>query len=190
MGVRVVEGVRELFGREAAGDVERPHGPEAQVAVRVGREHLVQRSVNGCVDLALRRPGLQDDPRPPRVPGALRKLQLDQFAVRHRLDVVEAAGPVLCPRLLRGHAEDASGLLVLDVVAADLRVVPVEHVDVAGRADLHAEPDPLRVVREQEVLAVVGDEAGALRFEFVGEHRVLVDVRHEQPAVVLLGKRV
>ena len=79
---------------------------------------------------------------------------------------------------------------MLDVVAADVGVVPVEDVDVAARADLHAEADPLLVVGEQEVLSVVGDETGSLRFELVGEHRVLVDVRHEQPAVLLLGKGV
>ena len=188
--ILVVQSSHQLVVREAAGDVERPHRPQAQVAVRVGREHLVQRIVDRSVDFALRRPALQDDPGPARVPGALRELQLDEFLVRHRLDVVVAALPVVRQGLLGRDAEDAPGLLVLDVVAADVRVVPVEDVDVATRPDLHAEADPLLVVGQQEVLAVVGDEAGTLRLQFVREHGVLVDVRHEEPAVVFFGEGV
>ena len=76
------------------------------------------------------------------------------------------------------------------VVAADVAVVPVEHVDGAIRPDLEAESNPVRVVRHQDVLTVARSETGPLAREHVGQHGVLVDVGHEHPALLRRRKRV
>ncbi len=92
--------------------------------------------------------------------------------------------------MLRRDSEDSSGLVVQHVRAADVGVVPVEHVEGAVRSDLDAEADPLGVVRHQEVVAVVRGEAGSLALEHVGQHGVLVDVGHEDPSVLRGGKGI
>ena len=75
------------------------------------------------------------------------------------------------------------------VAVAGLLVVPVDQVHVAVRAVLQVdEPGPL-VVRQQEVRAVAGDVAAALRLEHVHVDPLAVDVAHEELAVVLLRPR-
>src|SRR5690606_28317694 len=93
-------------------------------------------------------------------------------------------------RPLVGDAPDASRLLVMDDATADVGIVPVDDVDRAFRADLHVEAEPLRVVRLQEIVAVLAHEARAATLEVVDDHVVLVDVAHEETAAVSLGEGV
>ncbi len=51
-------------------------------------------------------------------------------------------------------------------------------------------PDPLRVVRHQEVVAMMRGEPGSLAFEDVREHGMLMDVGHEDAALLRSRKRI
>ncbi len=77
-----------------------------------------------------------------------------------------------------------------NILSADIGVVPVQHVHRPLRANLEAEPNPLRVVGHHEVVAVMRRETRSLPDQHVGEHPVLVDVGHEDPPVLRCGKGI
>ena len=56
--------------------------------------------------------------------------------------------------------------------------------------DLDAEAYPLRVVRQQEIIAVMADKSGTFALQHVGQHRVLMNVCHKDPAALRFRKRV
>jgi hypothetical protein len=89
------------------------------------------------------------------------------------------------PGVLREDPIDTARIGLADGVPADVLVVPVEDVDRALVAKLHAEPHPLLVFRRHHLVAVPSDEAGAATLEDVRQHVVLVDVAHEEAAAVL-----
>ena len=76
-------------------------------------------------------------------PVARTLLERDELGIGQRAQIAVAAGPRLRERLLRADPEDPPGVLVQDVLPADVAVVPVEHVEGAVRADLQAEADPV-----------------------------------------------
>ena len=114
------------------------------------------------------------------------RLQLHQFDIRHRREVGASR------RFFSfGHdAVDAAAIGEIDSVSADVGVVPVEKVDAAFGARLDAEPNPREIIGRHEVVAVMANKARTLPLHHVGQHGVLVDVAHEQPVAILLGKRV
>ena len=172
----------ELVRRPAAGDVQRPHRAQAPVGVDVIREHPQQFRARRGPERSPRGSSLEDDARAACVPVAPARLQRHELGVAHRPQVRVAARPVGRVRLGGRNPEDPAGLVVQDIGAADVGVVPVEHVESAVGADLDAEPHPLGVVRHHEVFAVTRGEARSLPLEHVRQHRVLVDVGHEDAA--------
>ena len=139
---------------------------------------------------AIDRPALQHHPRASGVPGAGAGLVVDEPGVTQLGHVGVTAFPVLGQALFRREPEDAPGVFLQNLLAADVGIVPVEHIDVAARADLHAETDPLRVVGLHEILVVFADKPGTAWHQFIGQHRVLVDVGHEDFAVILVREGV
>ena len=99
------------------------------------------------------------------------------------LQIAVAAGPRLGPATRFGAMRKIRPVsLCSDVLAADVAVVPVEHVERAVGTDLEAEADPLRVVGDDEIVAVVRGESRSLAHEHIREDGVLVDVGHEDAA--------
>ena len=163
-----------------------PERAQTVVGVFVFAEHLLKRTVCALGQFAVDGSALQDDARAAGVPGTGVGLVLDKPGVAEFFDVVIAALPVLGQALFRREAEDAAGVFLQHGVAADVAVMPVENKHIAGRADLHAKANPLLVVRVHEILVMLAHVAGAGRDQFIGQHRVLVDVRHENLALILV----
>src|SRR5207248_2868088 len=92
---------------------------------------------------------------------------------------------------LVGDAIDPAVLAIGDVVVvAFAGVAPIDEVDVAGRAVVQAHAFEPLVIRQQEVGAVAGDEAGTFCFERIVVDAVAVGVAHEDAAAVLGRKGV
>ena len=114
------------------------------------------------------------------------RLQIHQLRIRHGSQIRPSDS--LCPF---GHdAINAAAVGKLYRIAAHILVVPVEKIDTAFGADFDAEPDPREVVRRHEIVAVLSNKTGTFWFHDVCQYGVFMDVAHEQPIVVLLGKRV
>ena len=87
-------------------------------------------------------------------------------------------------------AVDASGVGEVDVVSADVGVVPVEDIDSAVGANFHTEADPSEVIGGHEVAAVSTNVARAIGVHVVDEDGVLVDVAHKELVAVFRGKGI
>ncbi len=190
MLIPILEQRHQRVGRPAARDVERPHRPQAPVRVGRGCKELAQPLVCLRGKRALDCAVLQHQAGAPGMPVAAARLQLDELCVAQPGDVAVAAVPLPGQRRLGRDPEDPPGLLMQHVLAADVRIVPVEDVQRAVRTDLHAEADPLGVVGQQEVIAVVRGEPRSLPDEHIRQHGMLVDVGHEDPALLRWGEGI
>jgi hypothetical protein len=182
--VRVPEHFEERVRRPAADDVEGPHRAKPPVGIGLRPEHSPKRVSGLWLQRAIRRAMLENEPRAPRMPVARAGLERHELVVRHGAKVRVAPFPRRGERRLRVDSVDPPRLLVQDVLPADVAVVPVEHVQRTVGAHLEAEADPVRVVGHQEIVSVMGGEPRAPGDEHVRQHRVLVDVRHEDPAAL------
>ena len=124
------------------------------------------------------------------MPGAGAGLVLDQFGIIELGHIGVSACPVLGQALFRCKAEDTAGVLLQHVLAANVRIVPVKHIHVATRANLHAKANPLRVVGLHEILVVFANETGAAWHQFIRQHGMLMNIGHEDFTLVLVGKRI
>ena len=141
-------------------------------------------------DFAVLCPLLENQAGPAGVPRAGAVLQLGECQITLVVEVRVSVGPVLGQRLIGRDAEDPTGFLVQHFLAADVGIVPVEGIERTIRTELHAEADPLGVVGVEQIGSVTGDEARALGCQDIAEHRVLVDVAHEELAMMLGGEGI
>ena len=74
----------------------------------------------------------------------------------------------------------------IDLIPADVSVVPIEDVHAAFGADFYAKSDPSQVVGGQKVVPVGTDETASIGLQYIGKDCVLVDVAHEKPVSIFL----
>ena len=188
--VAITQCLCQRCGRPAAGHVQRPHRAKPPVGIRVRGEDLLKPLVSIVLQRAFRRTMLQDHAPAPCVPVARVRLQLHELGIAHPTQVRVASVPGLRQRLLGRDAINPASFLMQNILTADVSVMPVEDVESAIGPDLEAEPNPLRVVGQQEIVAVPRGEAGSRALEDVREHAMFVNVRHEDAADLRLRKRV
>ena len=188
--VLVGQRLQQAFLGEQPGDMQGPHPPQTIVRILVGVKLRAKRLLRLGVDGALRGAVLQNDPRAARMPVAYARLQRSQLRVGQGSEIVVASFPFLRERGFGRDTENAARILVQHVVAANVAVMPVQHIQRPLGAHLHAEADPLRIVGHQEIFAVAGHIPRSLGSEDVRQHGMFVNVRHEQAALMLRRKRV
>ena len=131
---------------------------------------------------------LQDAPRVPHVPVVALQLQLDQLSDEQllQIDLHPLSLTWLILKMRPSVFWWTSGLRAVALVL----VVPVDDVDVAVGAVPEVEHLAPRVVGLQEVGAVRGDVARALRLQPIDVDAAAVDVVHEDGVAILLGPGV
>ena len=78
----------------------------------------------------------------------------------------------------------------IDLIPADVSVVPIEDVHAAFGANFYAKSDPSQVVGGQKVVPVGTDETASIGLQYIGKDCVLVDVAHEKPVSIFLRECV
>ena len=124
------------------------------------------------------------------MPGTLAGLECGKPSVRQLRQITVTTMPFLRLTFLRHDAKHATSILVVDILPANVSVMPVQHVHPAVGTDLHAKSDPLCIVGQQEVISVTSHEPGTLRLQNIRKHCVLVNVRHKDTSLVLLRERI
>ena len=120
------------------------------------------------------------------IPVIAMRQQADEFEIGLRSEI-DAGLPW---QALRREAIDAAGVFVVRGIAANLGVMPVEHIRRSIGSDLHAEAHPGVVIGEEWFIAVMTDKARTAGLEDVGDHIMLVEVRHEDAVAVFLRELI
>ena len=160
------------------------------ISVFILEEHFFQGAMGVFSQFAFDRPALKNNTSAASVPGAGAGLVLDQFGIIELGHIGVSISPVLGQALFRREAEDAAGVLLQHILAANVSIVPVEHIHVATRANLHAEANPLCIIGLHEILVVFTNETGAAWHQFICQHSMLMNISHEDFSLILVGKRI
>ena len=188
--VVVAEVFQQLGFAQATRDMQRPKSAQTMIGVFIFEEHFFQGAMGAFGQFAFDRPALKNNASAAGVPGAGAGLVLDQFGFIELGHIGVSACPVLGQALFRREAEDAAGVLLQHVLAANVGIVPVEHIHVATRANLHAEANPLCIIGLHEILVVFTNETGAAWHQFICQHSMLMNISHEDFSLILVRKRI
>ena len=120
------------------------------------------------------------------IPIVAMRQQADEFEIGLHGEI--DAG--LARQALWSEPIDAAGVLVVRGIAANLGVMPVEHISRAIGSDLHAEAHPGVVIGEEWLIAMMTDEARTAGLEDIRDHIVLVQVRHDDAVAVFLRELI
>ena len=136
-------------------DVQSPKCAELMRGGLGLREEFPQLCGHSGIELASSSTVLKQHAGTAAIPIVAMRQQADEFEIRLRGEI----DPGLAWQALRGEAVDAAGILVMDGIAANIAVMPVEHVGRTIRSYLHAEAHPGVVVGGEWFVAVVTDKA-------------------------------
>ena len=151
----MIEQRQQTIRGEILGDVQRPECAELMRGGLGLREEFPQLLRHCGVELTRSSAMLKQHAGTTAIPIVAMRQQADEFEIGLRGEI-DALLPL---QALRREAVDAAGVFVVYGIAADIAVMPVEHVGRTIRSYFHAEAHPGVVVGGEWFVAVVTDEA-------------------------------